>query len=1111
MVTREFQERVKAVAQNGILGEAGLASLKNAVVGLASMLEAGRISEDAVVVLADGNFYDASNRADLLRLAADSAKKARDLFIGEERFTALIQQCNDMLDHAQNLPPQTINNIRTQIEQLRELAETAMNLRRAASAGIKTDYQFTDDTGNVKSDSKFQKKQLDQIRDSLRAFRYDLDTLRGVNMRLGEKIRRFFDEKRSSYSGTRIDGTMYTQMQTADNNFNNKLREIQLNILGHAVQDVQVDANNSYAGATGEVALGDKINLADSAKAATHLSHLTNDRIRYHYSGVEKRPKEIEKAIKEQVGDIAESGGERTVTLRVGADFLFDLNLGFVEAEAKAGASVNISAQIKVNNNNGTVAVTYSKGVKVHAGAFGTLGVNREATGENLKEGLGAVVSGDVSLDARHSVTKTYANFDEFIRATSKYDLVVTPRPREVFYAWCPRAIKGIGHLFMLGATALGLRIHRSRMDQVAYSSELRNRNVFGPLSGLLLKKRNVEVLGKRKALAVTGGAKVTAEAGIFYENNGGMDSNVEFGGSLGVTHTREYFVKNKTYVSFAKSLMKCSVDFLKDRFTSELNEQNAIIPGGDAWRADIMRIVQDTDKGDQPHYDARRIASAFTELTTKLHELEESVAKNTKKDDSFWNKFAAQSRILAVTVALLTKRANALEGTDSQTVATKKAAKAAGEYIIPRLANPIVQLPEKIYQEKFFKVFDVGTLPMTKTVGTVSVMYDLWDGKISEKLEDFGMREDTADTILGTAGKTDATAIADLGKETLFQAHKIEVKITRQKPRLQKEDVRPWMNSKKTTIDVRLTAAMPLRVLLDLVVRHYAKSVGGVSDEEIEESKLKQEIKDALVDSLKTTGEDTLIQGSVPLLDCSIGRLLKDSKAFKTFLSNLGAVKNAYNKCYTFEDDTFKTLRFNFSDGRFASFSLTEDYDTDAKVTIKPLAFMGIELGLSSQTSVNDYTILRKPTVNALMGVAADYATAGNQEEFTNFLTRNKNGVIRMIKTGKQNAGDQARPDDKFWATDCASMVSTINACNTWLNNLASQHNEIGEEARQHQAEFNAVVTEMREQADDISDEDALALAQRFLNAAAKVYTLAAMAPPPPANPPANAPENAA
>ena len=252
-------------------------------------------------------------------------------------------------------------------------------------------------------------------------------------------------------------------------------------------------------------------------------------------------------------------------------------------------------------------------------------------------------------------------------------------------------------------------------------------------------------------------------------------------------------------------------------------------------------------------------------------------------------------------------------------------------------------------------------------------------------------------------------------------------------------------------------------------------------------------EIKEALKDSLKTTGEDTLIQGIEPFMKLTLGQLLKESKGVQKFLGGLGFLKKAYNKAYAFEDYTYKTLRFTFSNGRFVSFSMSEDYDTDSKLSIKPLPFLNIELGLSSQTSVNDYTIFRKPTANMFMDAASDYGTAGNMEGYKNFLARHKNHVVRIIQAGKEHAAE--RPDDKYWTKDCDNMQAIMRDCNTLLTNLAARQDEIGEEARNMRARFDAVVQDVKRQEDDISRNDAVNLAYRFFRTTASIYTLAAMA----------------
>ncbi|MBR6372280.1 MAG: hypothetical protein IKS20_03790, partial [Victivallales bacterium] len=292
MASREFDTRARGELPDGtprLLGETGRAALKNAVLGLATMLKEGTISEKAVVVLADSHFYDASNRTDMLKLAAASASKVKELFIGENRFMALVNQCKDTLANMEDrLSPEQKLQIEQDIIQLEELARQAIAHRKAATRCIKTDFNFTDASGKVKSDMAYQKKQLDQIRDGLRAFRFDLDTAMGVKMGKMEWLRRKFDNARSNISSaSRMTTEQFNQLKEDDAQFNQlltKLRDRMSSsvIFGPSLKQDVYQKTSKYVG------WEDQVSVVDSAIAATKLSHLTNDRIRYHFAGAEK-------------------------------------------------------------------------------------------------------------------------------------------------------------------------------------------------------------------------------------------------------------------------------------------------------------------------------------------------------------------------------------------------------------------------------------------------------------------------------------------------------------------------------------------------------------------------------------------------------------------------------------------------------------------------------------------------------------------------------------------------------------------------------------------------------------------------------------------------------
>ena len=1097
MVTREFDERANialpafdpnAPAPNRLLGEDGLNALKNAMLGLAHMLKEGEISERAVVVLADGNYYDASNRTDLLRLAAESAKKVKQLFIGEERFNKLIEQCQTALANTPDLSEVQRNQLQAKIAQLRTLADEAIALRKAATEGIKTDYQLAESTGKATKSQSFQKKQLDQIRNSLRAFRYDLDQARGTMAGGMEWLRRKADNLFSSGVSHRITTADYLAMQEADRKFNELLDEVQHATANGAQINPDRYDQDAYSMASGNVDWASKVSLADSAEAATQLSHLTNDRIRYHYSGAEKRAAENFKAIEDELGSIAEEGGSRTVTFRAGADALFNLNLLAMDVKAKAGGAVDVTAQIQVDNASGSVKVTYSVGGQAHAGASTKVGADPEKKDDEPVGGVGAKLSAEVSLGATRSVTKTYANLEEFAKTASGLNMVMTPRPREVFYAWAKAAVKGIGHLFMLGATATGFRIHRSKMDQVAYGAELRNRNVFGEMGGVFLKKRNVEVLEERTAWTVKGSAQAGAKGGLYFANGDELATNFEFEGKLGGDFAREISAKGKLYTSFVNSLSGCTVDYLENQFRNG-HEELATNPETEKWAGQLKRLVDGA-----PQDQAKDITDGLAGLSTLLSELEESAIGKDQKDTQFWSRFAAQARQLATATALLTKRANALDDGLPGAADAKRTAKAAGEYLIPRLANPVVKVPPKIFQEEFFNVCQITKPRQSKTSAFFSFRYDVLGNVIDEKLEKYGLGDQGQDTLQEKTLNTEAVDAVDFVKETAGLVGQVRVRYTKETNVSRHRDVRPWMNtSGKKTFDVDLPVNLPMRIVLDTIARYYCKKVAGL--DEVESQKWVQEFYDGFTDAFKNTIEDGLIVGAVPFLDMTLGEAAEKSPALKALLGGVSAMKDAYNDDYAFRDDTYKRLHFEIDpDGRFAGFALQDGYDTEGRVEIDPLPFLSINLSLTSSTLVNDFMVMARPKVNDLMKRADDFAQAGNPEGFKNFLARNKNGVIRLLQAGKANAANEARPKDKYWAPDCQEMANTITTCKELLKEAAKKNTLMGSLAKAFIADFDAIAREVQEQG-ALEDDQALDLAQRFFTAAAKAYTLAAMA----------------
>ena len=1109
LATREFTERAK----HGALGAEGTFALKNAVRGMAQMLREGRISEDAALVLADGNFYDAENRADMLRLAADSAFKVRSIFSGEDALDAIIVQCREDLANA-HLPERDTASVLAQIKGLETLRDELVKARLALCAGIKTGYAFTDKTGQVKSDAKFQYGEIDRIRDSLRAFRYDIDLCTGRQSGCMESVRRKFDNYFSKYSGPRIDPAAFDNLRALDTGFNAALASIRAKIAG-------VPVNEALA------ALEAKADVAADAEAAAALSHLTNDRIRYHYSGVEQRSQAFKNAIEEELGGIAERGGSRTVSLRMDADFIFGVDAGFADLKARAGIDITVNAQISVAPGGGTVDVIYTREYKGHLGAEAKFGTDAEKTGSEAKEGAGAKAKALVGGGLVRSVKKSYASLDDFVRAMGGSTVLVKTRIRERVLSAVSSAARSIGRAFVLGATVLGFREHHSTMDQFAYSANLRKRNVFGPLAGLMMRKRNAGLVGKRSSLALAGEISGGAKGGVYFADGEGddrklvSDKEAHIGGAL--RYKREISLATTRYAAFAKSFEGCTPQYLAARLDEEIASVRGEAPHDQQLGAWIDRLKERVDGATSAN--PRAIAEFFGKAMTAFDNIERNAAKLDGGDKTGWTVFACKARLLAIACATVAARAEALaapapgaEGDGPADVASAKAAAAsAKKYLMPRFANPSVAVPEQIYNEKFLAATDMKA-PRRQTV-TFSIEggIDLFKAKAEGIADDAGGKiklggkdvPKDAETLkdaghIAAKGVYDTGAgfVADVARNALQVDTRIKVDVTKEWNAGKTKDVRPWGNASVVKVEARINPGTPLRILIEFAARGIFKAVGG--GDTIEKSKLLEEIKADLIDGMLENLEESVLENSGEILDFGIGELTKRSPMFKTFISKaLGWGKSALEFLNPVDvgrdEEIYKRITLVWADGRFTGLSLSEDAEYSLRAGLAP-KIVPVEAGFkySSKTSTVDYTVLRRPSTATLLGRVNNFLDTGETVALKNFLSRNKVGVLRLLGCMKANANAPEGADAR-WAGDRDDFARKFIECQAHLARIASGPEPAAGEAKKIKTAIDAAYRGVQEDLSALDDAAKIDRAQAMLGAMARTYSLAARNPPPP------------
>ena len=269
-------------------------------------------------------------------------------------------------------------------------------------------------------------------------------------------------------------------------------------------------------------------------------------------------------------------------------------------------------------------------------------------------------------------------------------------------------------------------------------------------------------------------------------------------------------------------------------------------------------------------------------------------------------------------------------------------------------------------------------------------------------------------------------------------------------------------------------------------------KGSGGSSDGTVSfgDVKVFGEIKDAVLDTVMTNAEKSLVEGGAKLLETGIGELAKKSAKFASILGALAGMGPKYEST----DDTYKTIRLNFVNGRFSNFVIAEDYDYSAKLSIKPLPFIGVNFGMSSNTSTNDYSVHTKPSFSGVLGVANDYNNSGNQEAFKNFLFRNRKGVMRLMRAAADNGPDNVEGDSR-WREDRDWFQNMAQTLPDRIAAIQDRDDALGEEATLLLPKLRAAIAEAQNADPDAAAAVLIPIAQRLFSTVAAAYLLTANA----------------
>lgn len=431
-------------------------ALVNAAAGALRLVWDGNATYDSIFELSKGDLFDLAKGTDVYRLAVATAAKARETFIDaaglKDKVDGFIAS-NSLTYEERNSLLKALDDVVTAREEI---------------SGVLGKVKF--DVGDGKTATV--EKKLKEVRERMRAFRYDIDRKRGSVKAGMEGVRRWFDDINGVQDGREKVEKGFAKEAEAVRELNKLLK-------------LDPGANNRI-----------KTCLeADTTTEATNLTHTANNEIRYYFTGKERRLDVFSAKAHEVLGEM-KNGESRTVKLTLGGTVAG--KLGVADAEITG----QYARTVKVSKSGGEYVLTLVEGAEVEGKA--AFGASPE------EHGVGGGVTGAASIGGKKSVS--YKSVSDLIADLKGEDQVVSATSNSTrlclgnAWAGLKKVGKKIGNGLLGLATTLGFREHHSLMNQNAYQAALVNNGIIAGLDRMLAANQHAVKTVETKATQLSGG-----------------------------------------------------------------------------------------------------------------------------------------------------------------------------------------------------------------------------------------------------------------------------------------------------------------------------------------------------------------------------------------------------------------------------------------------------------------------------------------------------------------------------------------------------------------------------------------------------------------------------
>ncbi|GEM_PF-5733002 len=1095
LASEEFTQRAQ---ENTPLSEAGKLALMNSVLGVAVLLQKGKISREAMLVMLDSKAFDLSKTSDMLQMACDCARKVKDIFADGKGVDKALAECERQLAILKSKPDadeEKIRKLALKIEDLRNRGRHLVTNRQLACC-IPDDIPLVDPTGEMDTE-KYQEMKLKEMKNSLRMFRYDLDIATDKKMGHRERFRRFLDDLRSSSSGfeTRMTPEQFSVLKDETTTFNNELKDILTSLNQLTGEESQT---NDFT-----------LDFNQTITTATKLSHATNDRIR-NFQEFDSAEKKTADKIQKSLGKIAQFGGMRKARLEVGLDFMIGLDPKFATLKVNAGTKFILDAEISVPEGGGPVTVTIAKQGDVHAGAKASAG---------LLPGMSAGAQAEANAGLGRTTCVTFASLDDFIHSIQGREVSIDTLATQtsfgsILLSKLSQVARASTRRFKLGLAELQLLRDREIGDCIHFTEEMEKLEIF---TGADLIRQNRRMALKSSStvfVSAFGGAEADVGVSLNTQPAGKSGVGMAAHAGLGTNVSTNFNVRHTAYSHFSETLKDLPLHQVESFFREE--------------KAELMRqpfVRQHIQTIDQILADTRTpeaIAKNFETLFHAFKAAEKEANGHDPADNTFWETYARLSRLLLATCEILTKKAQAMPlGTPQQRQQLLSLAKRAEKFLRSVIVNSPVKIPTEIVEKYLMKSHGFYDRSRMFISGKCEIGVEIHPPhpEIPTEEDPTSIAKNVGKKVLNTTFEKGLDAAKDL-----FVAKRTGVGMSFEisKPIGDKKSSVPWNDHTLLTLDVTLTAGLPLRTLVDIIAEAATQRLLAGIEEPLGETtkekkdRLLAEIKNQLISSilgivtadLKTVVTDeNVVEIGKKFMVATVCELAAKSPTFAKLLGSAitsqGTATAGKNDATPTADmpniappdaSTKKTISLHFSDTRFVGFTLANESKSDGMHDIPIHGPLNLHIGFGTTCRRVDFSILARPDIDTALRCMNHFKKKDQATARKKFMTRNQNGMLRLLQGVKRGNDLQLEEDDEKFAEDRTQLRERMDQVTNLLQDVIHAHpeDECAAKAQKLLQTFDEIVNDIKHMPDDMPDLKKLKLAEKFLLTMVSAFDLA-------------------